>query len=98
MDKAKTLRRFRRTLKAAGVEDSHTLHHLRHTFGTRMAAGGVPMRTLQEWMGHRHISTTERYADYAPSIHEQRLIEAASASSALNLPSISADLSESENT
>ena len=63
MDKAKTLRRFRRVLKAAGVDDTHTLHDLRHTFGTRMAAGGVPMRTLQEWMGHRHISTTERYAD-----------------------------------
>ena len=64
-----------------------------------MAAGGVPMRTLQEWMGHRHISTTERYADYAPSIHESRLIEAASApSSPLNFPSISPDLSESEST
>ena len=24
------------------------------------------MRTLQEWMGHRNIATTEIYADYAP--------------------------------
>ena len=94
--KAKTLRRFRRTLRAAGVDDSHTLHDLRHTFGTRMAAGGVPMRTLQEWMGHRHITTTERYADYAPSIHERNLIEAASVRSALNLPSISPNLSASQ--
>ena len=98
MDKAKTLRRFRRTLSAAGVDDSHTLHDLRHTFGTRMAAGGVPMRTLQEWMGHRHITTTERYADYAPSLHERNLIEAASAPCALNLPSISPDLSEPQST
>ena len=100
MDKAKTLRRFRRTFRAAGVDDTHTLHDLRQTFGTRMAAGGVPMRTLQEWVGHRQISTTERYADYAPSIHERRLIEAASAptESPLNLPSISPDLSESQNT
>ncbi len=101
MDKAKTLRRFRRTLRAAGVDDTHTLRDLRHTFGTRMAAGGVPMRTLQEWMGHRQISTTERYADYAPSIHERNLIEAASAPaslSPLNLPSISPDLSESQGT
>jgi integrase len=50
MDKAKTLRRYRRALIAAGVDETHTLHDLRHTFGTRMAAGGVPMRTLQEWM------------------------------------------------
>jgi integrase len=96
MDKAKTLRRYRRVLKSAGIDATHTLHDLRHTFGTRMAAGGVPMRTLQEWMGHRHITTTERYADYAPSLHEHSLIEAASAAakSALNLPSISPDVSE----
>ena len=31
-----------------------------------MAAAGVPMRTLQEWMGHRDMATTQRYADYAP--------------------------------
>jgi hypothetical protein len=49
------------------------------------------------WAGHRHISTTERYADYAPSIHERNLIEAASApSSPLNFPSISQNLSESQ--
>jgi integrase len=41
-------------------------HDLRHTFGTRMAAAGVPMRTLQEWMGHRDLKTTLIYADYAP--------------------------------
>lgn len=33
-------------------------HDLRHTFGTRIAAAGVPMRTLQEWMGHRDYRTT----------------------------------------
>ena len=36
-----------------------------------------PMRTLQEWMGHRDIATTQRYADYAPSTHEAELIAAA---------------------
>lgn len=53
-------------LKAAALDETHNLHVLRHTFGSRMAAAGVPMRRLQEWMGHRDISTTERYADYAP--------------------------------
>lgn len=48
--------------RAGGI----TFHSLRHTFGTRMAAAGVPMRTLQEWMGHRNLATTEIYADYAP--------------------------------
>ena len=52
-------------------------HDLRHTFGTRMAAAGVPMRTLQEWMGHRDLSTTQRYADYAPSSREAEMVAAA---------------------
>jgi integrase len=43
-----------------------TFHSLRHTFGTRMTAVGVPMRTLQEWMGHRDHTTTLIYADFAP--------------------------------
>ena len=48
------IRRYRRTLKAAELDTTHRFHDLRHTFGTAMAAAGVPPRTLQEWMGHRH--------------------------------------------
>ena len=42
-----------------------------------MAAAGVPMRTLQEWMGHRDYKTTLIYADYAPSAGEAELVERA---------------------
>ena len=35
------------------------------------------MRTLQEWMGHKDIKTTQRYADYAPSSREADMIAAA---------------------
>ena len=35
------------------------------------------MRTLQEWMGHRDIETTQRYADYAPSTREAEMVAAA---------------------
>jgi integrase len=83
LDKAADLRRYRKVLKAANLDETHNLHGLRHTFGTRMAAAGVPMRTLQEWMGHRDIATTQRYADYAPSQHEHDLIERAWAPSQL---------------
>ena len=48
-----------------------------HPFGTRMAASGVPLRTLQEWMGHRDFKTTLIYADYAPSEHEVEMAERA---------------------
>jgi integrase len=71
------MRRYRRALKAAKLEQTRRFHDLRHTFGTAMAGAGVPMRTLQEWMGHRDIETTQRYADYAPSPHEAAMVEAA---------------------
>lgn len=75
--KKSILTRFRAALAAANLDDTHRVHDLRHTFGTRMAAAGVPMRTLQEWMGHRDIATTQRYADYAPSAQEAAYVAAA---------------------
>ena len=74
---AQMLRRMRRALRAAGLDERHVFHDLRHTFGTQMAAQGVPMRVLQEWMGHRDIATTQRYADYAPRHDERALVQAA---------------------
>jgi integrase len=70
------LKRFKAALGRAGVRDVR-FHDLRHTFGTRMAAAGVPMRTLQEWMGHRDFATTLVYADYTPSEHEAEWVEQA---------------------
>lgn len=52
-------------------------HDLRHTFGTHCASAGVPLRTLQEWLGHRDFTTTLIYADYAPNPHEAELVELA---------------------
>ncbi len=71
------MRRYRKALKAAKLDDTLRFHDLRHTFGTRMAASGVSMRTLQEYMGHRDIQTTQIYADYAPSANEVAQVNAA---------------------
>ena len=68
--------RFKRALQRAGVREIR-FHDLRHTFGTRCAANGIEMRTLQEWMGHRDYKTTLRYAAYAPSHDEAARIDAA---------------------
>lgn len=76
LDRSKVLKRFKAAAARAGLERVR-FHDLRHTFGTRMAAAGVPMRTLQEWMGHRDFKTTLIYADYAPAEHERELIERA---------------------
>jgi integrase len=75
-DGSKLRKRYKAALQAAGVRPVR-FHDLRHTFGVRCAAAGVPMRTLMEWMGHRDLKTTLIYADYAPSAHEAAMIEAA---------------------
>jgi integrase len=76
LDRSKVLKRFKATAARAGLGHVR-FHDLRHTFGTRMADAGVPMRTLQAWMGHRDFKTTLIYADYAPGEHERELIERA---------------------
>ena len=36
-------------------------HHLRHTYGTRMAELNTPAHLLQSQMGHAYIHITQRY-------------------------------------
>jgi integrase len=71
------MRRYRRSLKAAQLEPTFRFHDLRHTFGTAMAAAGVPMRTLMAMMGHEDMQTTLIYADYAPNAHEVEMVDRA---------------------
>jgi integrase len=71
---ANVMRRMRAALKAAGLDSSHRFHDLRHTFGTRMAAAGVAPRTLQEWLGHKDLATTQIYSDYMPSMREAEMV------------------------
>lgn len=79
LDASKLRKRFKQALKRAAVREVR-FHDLRHTFGTHCAGAGVPLRTLQEWMGHRDFKTTLIYADYAPSPQELDLAEKAFAS------------------
>lgn len=39
-----------------------TFHTLRHTFGSQLAIKGIPIKTIQELMGHKDITMTMRYA------------------------------------
>ncbi len=77
LDPSKLRKRFKQALERARVRDV-TFHELRHTFGTQLAAAGVPLRTIQEWMGHADAKTTEVYRHYAPDrTHGADLVEAA---------------------
>ena len=76
LDRSKLIRRFKQATAQAEVPPI-TFHESRHTFGTRMAAAGVPLRTIQHWMGHADAKTTEMYAHYQPSGIEASMIDVA---------------------
>lgn len=42
-------------------------HALRHTFASHLVAASVPLRAVQELLGHSTIHMTERYAHLAPA-------------------------------
>ncbi|MGK2964685.1 MAG: site-specific tyrosine recombinase/integron integrase [Tepidiformaceae bacterium] len=47
--------------KDAKIEKSITPHTIRHTYATHMLSGGMPLRNVQEALGHANISTTQIY-------------------------------------
>lgn len=76
LDRTKVTRRFKKACRDAGVPEIR-FHDLRHTFATQLAASGTPMRTLQEFLGHADLKTTQIYAHYAPSAWELDLVNRA---------------------
>jgi integrase len=77
MSRTQLMERYRAALTAAGLPLDFSFHDLRHTFGTTMARAGVPVGTLQAWMGHADLATTQLYMHYAPAEQDAARIEAA---------------------
>jgi site-specific recombinase XerD len=57
---------FEGAVKQAGIID-FCWHDLRHTFASRLAMAGVPLRTIAELLGHKTLAMTMRYAHLAPA-------------------------------
>jgi integrase/recombinase XerD len=63
---ARTVQRAcREAADAAGLGKTVTVHTLRHCFATHLLEQGVDIRVIQDLLGHRHITSTTRYARVA---------------------------------
>lgn len=80
---------FGKLLKAHGLRHIR-FHDLRHSCASLLLKQGVPMKQIQEWLGHSDISTTANI--YAHLDSQSKQLSAATMEKALALP---AELPES---
>ena len=51
------------------------LHVLRHAFASHLAMRGVPLKAVQELLGHATIEMTMRYAHLAPTVKREAVAQ-----------------------
>jgi hypothetical protein len=68
------VKQFIQARRKAGL-DWVTIHDLRHFRATQWIMRGVDLRTVQELLGHITITTTMRYAHFAPNHAARQIIE-----------------------
>ena len=61
MDVKTAQRWYRASCARAGITKRGGIHSLRHAYATHLLEGGYDLYSLQQWLGHGHVSTTTRY-------------------------------------
>ena len=54
-------KRLKRYLAQAGLDPALSPHKLRHSYATHMLDAGADLRSVQEMLGHQHLTSTQIY-------------------------------------